>query len=141
MKPFLLAVLLVLAGLGPARAQAAPGTHPVTSQADSVALLHQVFAKGRHSNRYGTFAFASLLALNASHLTRSEQHSSTLAFSTLGAGAAAAGLTISIIDWVRFSRRREALVTAQLEQGQLLPRYVRNSYAKLAAHQWQPGQP
>lgn len=141
MKPLLLATFLLLFRFGPAGAQNTSASRPAASQADSVALLHQVFAKGRHGNRYGTFLFASLLALNASHITGSEQRPATLAFSTLGAAAAATGLTVSIIDWARFNRRREALVAAQLEQGHPLPRYVRSLYAKLAARQWPPDHP
>lgn len=43
-------------------------------------------------------------------------------------GFGTAGMGLGILDWVRFSQRREESIIRRFEQGQSLPRYVQRQF-------------
>lgn len=142
MKTCLLLGLLLVAGSVRGQAQQGPATVVASSQpvqamhADSVAVLRQVFRKARRSGRFGALLYTGLLTTqlaNASHLS---ERPYGLGLTLAGAGADAGLITLSIIDWVRFSQRREESAISRFEQRQPLPRYVQRRMAHVFARLW-----
>lgn len=135
MKPFLLAILLLLLGAGPTCAQNATANIPGVSRADSVAVLRQVFQQARKTEQFSTAFFVFHLGINASHLQAKPSSEFRQPVAIVGTSASTAGLILSITAWVRFNHRHEAAAVHQLELGLPLPHYVQRRYARAWAKQ------
>ena len=118
--PFLL-VLVAFGGHAQAPLPAAPQTH-----ADSVATLRHVFRHARRHARFG--AGASGLVLGAQVLSfASDRPTGSVARLALGVSVSALYtyfLADRVVDWRRFSRRREEEAVRCLEAHQPQPGYV-----------------
>jgi len=118
--PFVL-VLVAFRGHAQAPLPAAPPTH-----ADSVAILRQVFRHARRHARFG--AGASGLVLGAQALSfASDRPTGSPARLALGVSVSALYtyfLADRVVDWGRFSRRREEEAVSRLETHQPQPGYV-----------------
>lgn len=142
MKHLLFAAALLL-GFYPACAQTGPAsgapTAPVAggTHADSLAVLHRVFRKSRRIGRGSTFLFAGYETLGvvntANRASDQSNFHTTLQVISL---AAYAGLVVDdIVQWARFSQRREASAVRQFEEGQPLPLYVQQYFKKIFARE------
>ena len=123
MKKVLLFLLVLVAFRGHAQAPLpmAPPTH-----ADSVATLRQVFRHARRHARFG--AGTSGLVLGAQALSfASDRTTGSPARLALGVSVSALYtyfLADRVVDWGRFSRRREEEAVRRFEAHQSQPGYV-----------------
>ena len=129
-----LAVLLALSSLVPAAAQqaAAPlsAARPVAmTHDDSLAVLRQVFRRGRRGGRVGTIAYSVVLPLNISALASRQATDFQRGLQVGNVAIFAPLLVNSIVGWARFSQRREREAVLRFEQRQAQPRYVQRAYA------------
>ena len=142
MKYLLLAAALLF-GFYPAYAQTSPASGPPTTpvagstHADSLAVLHRVFRKSRRISRGSTFLFAGYETLGVTNTAnRAGDQSNFLTSIQVISLAAYAELVVdNIVQWVRFSQRREALAVRQFEEGQPLPPYVQQHFKKIFARE------
>jgi|GEM_PF-2597621 len=142
MKYLLLAAALLL-GFCPAYAQTGPASGPPTApvagstHADSLAVLHRVFRKSRRISRGSTFLLAGSETLGVANIAnRAGDQSNFRTTVDVISLAAYAGLVVDdIVQWARFSQRREALAVRQFEEGQPLPSYVQQRFKKIFARE------
>lgn len=127
----LLATLLLCLSALLGKAQNVPGAGPAASytptHADSLDLLHGVFRRSRHMARFGTFASALVVGSNTAGSLSNDynnNHSTLRALNITSAALYSYFLVESIVDWRRYSQRREADAVRRFEQHQAQPRYV-----------------
>lgn len=113
-----------------------PGA-PGATHADSLAVLHRVFHHDRRSGCLGTFLFAGAATTGiASVADRAKDLGSFRTSAQSIEAAAYAGLVaVNIVQWARFSQRREALAVRQFEKGRPLPAYVQQRFKKIFARE------
>ncbi len=142
MKNLLLAALLLL-GFCPAYAQTGPALGaPATpavgpTHADSLAVLHRVFHRGRVGGRVGTFLLAGATTLSVVSVANrpSDQKRFVTGIQSFVIADYAGLMVFDIVQWVRFSQRREASMVRQFEEGQPLPPYVQRSFKRIFARE------
>ncbi|AWM34319.1 hypothetical protein [Hymenobacter nivis] len=139
MKNLLLAAALLL-GLCPAHAQTGPAPGPPAvsaTHADSLAVLHRVFHRGRLGGRIGTFVLAGATTLSVVSVANrpGDQKKFTTGVQFAVIPYYAGLMVIDVVRWARFSQRREASIVRQFEEGQPLPPYVQRSFKRSFARE------
>ncbi|MGI4886651.1 MAG: hypothetical protein ACRYFR_16980 [Janthinobacterium lividum] len=142
MKNLLLAAALLL-GFYPAHAQTSPALGgpaaavASTTHADSLAVLHRVFHRDRRYGRGGTFLLAGTTTLGIVNVANRPSDQSNFRTGVQSFSFAAYGglMVVDIVQWARFSKRREALMTRQFEAGRPLPPYVQQRFKRIFARE------
>ena len=140
---YLLLTAALLFGFCPAHAQTGPALGPPAApavgptHADSLAVLHRVFHRGRIGGRIGTFLLAGATTLSVVGVANrpSDQKKFTTGVQFVFIPYYAGSMAHDIVQWARFSQRREVLVVQQFEEGQPLPPYVQKYFKKIFARE------
>jgi len=132
MKKALLVLLVLAVFRGHAQAPL-PAAAP--SHADSVATLRQVFQHARRRARFGAGGYGLVLGTQAFSFA-SDRPTGSLALLALRVSLSALYtyfLADRVVDWGRFSRRREEEAVRRLEAHQPQPGYVEQRLVMAAA--------
>ena len=140
---YLLLTAALLFGFCPAHAQTGPALGPPAApavgptHADSLAVLHRVFHRGRIGGRIGTFLYAGVATQNVVGVANrpSDQKKFLTGVQSFVITDYAGLMVCEIVRWVRFSQRREVLAVQQFEEGQPLPPYVKQSFKRIFARE------
>jgi len=95
------------------------GTH-----ADSVATLRQVFRHHRRFARVGTFQFAPSIGFGVGALVDASNPTGRQALNLFALSSISPYTTLEIVNWHRYSKRREEEAVQRFEQHQPQPPYL-----------------
>lgn len=132
--PVLLAALLGLGAALPSQAQQAGAPVPLSSlprltHADSVAVLHRLFRHERRGGRIGAIADAVVVPTNVAALASGQGTDFQRGLQFVNVAAFSPLLVGNIVQWVRYSKRREREAVERFEQQLVQPLYLQRSYA------------